>query len=157
MRIRIVAALLLMLSLGLKLHGDYAVPADDHAAALRVVAENLTRDGYVVRLELAERTRVTATRGTCRIVIRLLDPHATYHAASLKTLSVEGRVTYIWRGTWRERLPRFGPLMEYYFKRELARQGLAASRHPVWLAALGPQCRVRPDARFADVTVALVG
>lgn len=156
MLLKIFAAGLLALSLGLKLYGGYASPADDGAGALRALAANLTASGYTVQLELAKRTRVTATHGTCRMVIRLLDPHATYNEAVVQKLSVEGRVTYIWQGAVQDSLPRLRPLMDFYFKRELARLGLAASRHPVWIAALGPGCPERPDVRFADVAVALV-
>jgi hypothetical protein len=155
-RLRIVAAGLIALSLGLKLFGGLASPADDSAGALQALASNLTASGYTVQLELAKRTRVTATRGACRMVIKLLDPHATNYAAAIHTLSVEGRIAYNWRGLWRESLPRFGPLMEFYFKRELARHGLAASRHPVWIAALGPQCPDHPEVPFSDIEVALV-
>lgn len=156
MRLRIVAAGLIALSLGLKFYGGFKSPMDDSAGALRSLASNLQASGYTVQLELAKRTRVTATRDSCRMVIRLLDPHATNRQATLERLSTEGRVAYIWQGSMQDSLPRFRPLLDFYWERELARLGLAASRQPVWIAALGPTCPERVDTRFADFEVTLV-
>ncbi len=153
---RIAGALLIVFSLVVKLRGDYAVPFDDSGMALRTLASRMAADGYTVNLEIGQRNRVTALRGPCRMVLRLLDPHGTTHANTARTLAKEGRVGYIWRGEWRDDLPRFGPLMNYYFKRELTRQGISASRQPVWIAALGKGCEPLPDARFADIAVTLL-
>ena len=144
------------MTLGVKLHGDYAVPFDDSGRALRELAAKMTAEGYAVNLEIGQRNRVTAQRGPCRMVLRLLDPHGTTNANSVRLLAKEGRVSYLWRGQWRDDLPRFGPLMDYYFNRELARQGIAASRRPVWIAALGKGCETRPDPGFSDIPVMLL-
>lgn len=149
------AILLVVLSLAFKLHGNYAVPSDDMAGALRQLAANLSRDSYSSQVEIGARNRVTAQRGECRLVARMLDPHATGLANIVRTLGSEGAIAYVWRGTWRTGPPRFAPLIEYYIKREAVRQGFAMQRHPVWIVALGSGCIPRPEARFADVTAIL--
>lgn len=156
MQFRLLAALVLALTIGLKLRGNHAVPAENWPTAMRQVARNYAAAGYEVSAEPGRVFWINVQRGECRLTVRLLDPHATRDADVARDLAPIGRVTYIWRGKWRDRLPRAGPLLEYYLQRELARQGLAASRRPVWIAALGGTCQDRPDPRLSDVPVALI-
>ena len=152
----VVAAGLLLLTLGLKLRADVLVPRDDAPTALQRIAGNFARGGYATAVEVAPRTRVTVVRGPCRVVLKLLDPHGTNAMSMIRQLAPEGWIAYARDGVWHASLPRAAPLFNYYFKRELARQGLAAARDPVWLAAIGPGCPARPDARLTDVPVRLV-
>lgn len=156
MQFRLFAALLLALTIGLKLCGDHAVPEENWPSAMRQTSRNYAAAGYDVSAEPGRFFWINIARGECRLTLRLLDPHATRGADVARDLAPIGRITYIWRGKWRDRLPRAGPLLEYYFQRELARQNLAASRRPVWIAAVGKRCRDRPDPRLSDVPVTLV-
>ena len=157
MRARLIlAAVLLLVTLGLKLRADVLVPADDAPGALRQIGDNFARAGYATTVEVAPRMRVTASRGGCTVVLKLLDPHGTNYASVAQLLAPSGRLAYARNGVWQAALPRAAPLLEYYFRRELARQRLATARDPVWLAAIGPGCATPPDARLTDVPVRLV-
>jgi hypothetical protein len=132
------------------------IPTDDVAGALRRLGANFARAGYATTVEVTPRPRVIARRGTCTVAFKLLDAHATNQASMAQLLAPYGRVAYARNGSWQARLPRVGPLLEYYAKRELARQGVATARNPVWMAAIGSGCAVPPDTRLSDVPVRLV-
>lgn len=146
---RMAAGALVALSLGLKLHGNFVVPGDDVHAALHQVAAGLDKQGWSARVDLTGRGWLHGARGPCLLTARVLDPHGTNNTAYIGQLAPKGRVRYAWDGQWRDSLPRFAPLMTYYFKREIARQGIAAARHGVWIVALSPGCAGQLDAGFS--------
>ncbi len=154
MKARIVAVVLIGVTLGLKLHGNYAVPPAEVYAALSQAAVSMQAQGWQVSTQLVGLGKLQAQRGNCQITARILDPHGTNDAFLTAQLTPLGRVRYAWDGAWHDSLPRFAPLMSYYFTRELARQGLAASRRGVWIAAVGPSCPGDVDAGFSSVRIA---
>ena len=97
--------------------------------------------------------KLLAQRGNCQITARVLDPHGTNDAFLAAQMEPLGQVRYAWDGAWHNGLPRFAPLMSYYFTRELARQGLVASRRGVWIAAVGRACPGNVDAGFSNVRI----
>lgn len=147
---------MLAISLGLKLRADVLLPGDDIAAAYGAIADNFARAGYVTQVELNPRQRMTAYKGACSVVVKLIDPHGTIARDAELKLESEGRVVYGRGGDWYAQRPRVAPLLDYFFKRELARQRLPAARDPVWIVAIGPACPGRPDPALTDVAVRLV-
>lgn len=152
---RLLGAALLVLTLGIKLNGSYGVPFERWVEAYGAVARDLERQGFATNFIYGQHIRLIAGRGKCTLEVRMLDPHATKLAWQSGAMQGTGHLRYAWRGHWNDRVPRAMPLVEYYAVRELARQGLPAARHAVWLVAAAPACSSLPDPGFSDKPVAL--
>lgn len=153
--LRLLGAGLLLLTLGIKLNGSYGVPFERWVEAYAAVGSDLKRQGFETKFLYGDHIRLIARRGDCSLEVRMLDPHATKLTWQSAAMKSTGPVHYAWRGSWSEGLPRAMPLVEYYAVRELARQGLPASRHAVWLIAVGSGCKSLPDPGFSEKPVAL--
>ena len=153
MKFRGWAMALIAVSLGLKLHGNYAVPPDDIAAALRQTAAQMQRQGWLVQTQLNGYGKWQARRGACEITARVLDPHGTNNTFLAEKLAPAGHIRYAWTGAWYDEMPRFAPLMSYYINREFARQGIATSRQAVWIVGIGRGCAGAIDAGFSRLRV----
>ena len=148
------ALLVIAASLALKLAVQHADVGEDQRAAVQALGDALVRDGYAVSVARPEVPVVQAQRAGCRLRARLLDPHGTYRDTELLKLPRGWTVAYGWRGSWRETLPRLGPLLEYYGARELARLDRAASRVPVIMLSSQSGCP-RPSPAALDIRVSL--
>ncbi len=154
MRWAVVAAILLMLSLGLKFNSYHAEPREATGAALDQVAAALMAGGYTAQADQTK-LQVVAVKRACRIEVRQLDPHATFLTDFRQKLAGAGRVRFAWQGRWHAKLPRLRALFQYYLVREQARQGFATSRDPIWMVAVPLGCPVPPAAAIA-APVALI-
>lgn len=152
---RLLGAALLALTLGIKLNGSYGVPFERWVEAYAAVESDLKRQGFDARFIYGDHIKLVARRGDCGLEVRMLDPHATKLAWQSAAMQDTGELHYAWRGGWSDGVPRAMPLVEYYAQRELARQGLPASRHAVWLVAAGKGCPSLPDPGFSEQPVAL--
>lgn len=149
------AALVLALSLGLKLAVQDVAVGEDRDAAVVALGTALGRGGYAVSRPAPALPIVRARRGGCVLTARVLDPHGTYHDTELAKLPRGWRVAYAWRGAWHASLPRFGPLGDYYRAREMVRAGLSAARAPVVMVSVQPGCAL-PDARAIAIDAVLL-
>ena len=148
------AVLVIAASLALKLAVQDVAVGEDQRATVQTLGEALVREGYAVSPARPDLPIVRAQRAECRLKARVLDPHATYRDTELLKLPRGWVVSYGWRGSWRESLPRLGPLLEFYGARELARIGRAASRAPVIMLSSQPGC-ARPSPAKVDIRVRL--
>lgn len=153
--LRLLGATMLVLTLGIKLNGSYGVPFERWVEAYAAVGNDLERQGFAARFMYGDHIRLIARRGECTLEVRMLDPHGTKLAWQSAAMRQSGHIHYAWRGSWSDRVPRAMPLVEYYAVRELARQGLPAARHAVWLVAAAPGCSSLPDPGFSEQPVAL--
>lgn len=148
--------MLLLVSLALKFNGGDRVPADALEPVLRTAASRLAAQHYAVTFDPSKSEVIARSAGDCTMALRLLDPHGTYAPFFRSRIGAIGRLRYAWHGEWHDDLPRFGPLLDYYFQRELARQGLPAMRSAVWLVAADPACP-ELSADLLELKVALDG
>lgn len=148
------AALVIGLSLALKLAVLNVAVAEDLPAAVDDLKSALARQGYAVSVPRPEIPVVRAERGACALTARLLDPHAVYQHTELLKLQPGWTVSYGWRGEWQERLPRFWPLAEYYVARQFARFGMATDHGPVTMVLSQPGCAL-PRGEAADIRLHL--
>ena len=144
------AAFVLVLSLAIKLAVQDVAIGENPASAVEAIANALRLDGFVVSATSSAPPVVKAARGNCTLIARVLDPHGTFRDTALSKFPRGWPVTYVWRGSWRQSLPRLGPLIEYYVQREMARIGIAASRAPVIMVARQPGCTL-PVPDFVDL------
>ncbi len=126
---------------------DWRDAVDDLEAAL-------AHQGYAVAVPRADVPAVRAAQAGCVLVVRLLDPYATFRDTELAKLPPGWTVAYAWRDSWQSSLPRLGPLAEFYLGREIARIGSTASRAPVLMLSVSPRCG-RPNASGLNIRVDL--
>lgn len=148
------AALVLALSLGLKLAVLDVAIVEDQPTALGDLKAALAAQGYAVSVPRPEIPVVRAERGGCALTARVLDPHALYHDVELMKLPPGWTVAYGWRGEWQSANPRFWPLAEYYTARQLARFGIGTSHGPVIMVSNQPGCAL-PGGAAADIRLEL--
>lgn len=149
------AAVVLALSLGLKLAVLDVAIVEDQPAALGDLKAALGGQGYAVSVPRPEIPVVRAERGGCALTARVLDPHALYRDVELLKLPRGWSVAYGWRGEWREANPRFWPLAEYYTARQLARFGVQTNHGPVIMVSNQPGCAL-PGGSAADIRLHLL-
>ena len=145
---------LLVVSLALKFQNATAI-VEDVNATLSQAAFMLEKQGYEVQIENIGHGRLTVERGRCSGHVRLMDSHATANTFYRATLRNFQDIRYAWRGTWYDRRPWLGPLIEFYGAREVARYGIAAKRKPLWIVGLGPECPAEFPATFSDVPLTI--
>jgi hypothetical protein len=141
---------LFVVSLALKFQ-NATVTVEEVGETLAQAAFALEKQGYEVRIENIGHGRLTVKRGRCSGHVRLMDSHATANVFYRSTLRIFPNIRYAWRGTWYDRRPWLGPLIEFYGAREVARHGIAAKRKPLWIVGLGPKCPDEFPATFSDV------
>jgi len=148
------AALMIVVSLGLKLAVLDVAVEEDQRAAVQALVTALAGQGYVAEVPRADLPIAKAQKSACNLTARILDPHGIFRDTELLKLPRGWSVAYSWRGTWQTSLPRLGPLVEYYIARQLARFGAAARHAPVIMLSIQPGC-ARPEANAVDVRVRL--
>lgn len=134
------AALAIGLSLAVKLAVLNVEVAEDQREALRDLEADLSSLGYAASVPRADLPIVHGERGKCSFNARLLDPHGLFRDTELLKLPKGWDVHYGWRGSWQADLPRFGPLVEYYVARQVARFGIKARHAPVVMLSAAPTC-----------------
>lgn len=149
------AALVIGLSLALKLAVLDVAVAEDQRAALRDLGAALTAQGYTVNVPRPDLPIVRGEHAGCAFTVRVLDPHGIYRDTELLKLPRGWTVAYGWRGDWQTSLPRLGPLVEYYVARQLARFGVRARHAPVIMLSNQPACPM-PQPAAVDIRVQLV-
>lgn len=148
------ALLALAASLGLKLSVLDVAVVEDQSGAVADLRTALSGQGYAVSMPRPEIPVLRAERSGCALTARVLDPHALYRDIELLKLPPGWSVAYGWRGEWREAIPRFWPLAEYYTTRQLARFGIESSHGPVIMVLNQPGCAL-PNSAAADIRLRL--
>lgn len=149
----LVALALFALTLALKFNAALLLPSEDKPAALTLLAANFGRVGYTTTVSPDQ--LVIGRKAGCSVALGLLDAHGTAATDMARMLAPQGRIMFARGGQWHKERPRIEPLLEYYVKREWARQGFATTRDPVWIAAIATGCTPIPDARLTQVLVTL--
>jgi hypothetical protein len=152
---KIVFAALLLLSLGLKGNGSKSL-SEDSDKLLAQARSKLSAEGYSVEARMARKSKLIARKGSCLVTVRLVDAHAIALSHHKSKMPASATIRYAWRGNWLANRPRFWPLIDFYVKRELVRQGLAASRLPVWIAGFPESCTDMPSAAFSTIGLSMV-
>lgn len=140
-RAKLILAVLLLLTLGLKLFWTRDGPAPDNGLFVASVEANLRAQGYATtRVVRRFATLVEGRKGACRLLAGEYPPDGVF----AEPLAVEGRAVgpfhYIWAGETFTQPPKFRPLVEFYLKRELGRLGFRPARRPILAVAAGPGC-----------------
>ena len=142
-------------SLWLKFHTGLGLIDDDRLRALNQVAQGLTSQGYSATVSTGSPWRVLASKGQCRIAVRLIDAQSVKVEGYRQSVAETGPARYLWQGQWTDQAPRLQPLVGFLIQREMARQGWFAQRPAVWAVGSSAECPL-PDARFAPRDVALL-
>ena len=145
---------LLIVSLAIKFHNP-AEPFENPETTLKAAASVLHKRGFTVQVERIGNGRLTVRRGDCVAQLRLMDTHSTADNFYRSTLQPKDEVRYAWRGQWHDSRPLFGPLLEYYIKREFVRRDVAMDRLPLWLAGIGRACGQSIPATFSNVPLSM--
>jgi hypothetical protein len=152
---KILFVALLLLSLGLKWNGT-TVLSEHSDEVLAQAKSKLSAEGFSVEARMAGKNKLIVRKGSCVVTIRLVDAHAIALSHYKSKMPASATLRYAWRGHWLDSRPRFWPLIDYYAKREVVRQGFAASRLPVWIAGFADNCTVMPSAAFSTIGLSMV-
>lgn len=139
----------LIVSLAIKFHNP-AEPFESPETTLNVAASALKKRGFTVQLERIGNGRLSVSRGDCVAQLRLMDSHATADQFYRSTLRPNDEILYAWRGHWYVSRPAFGPLFEFYIKREFVRRNIAMDRLPLWVVGIGKGCGRSIPAAFSS-------
>lgn len=139
---------LLIVSLAIKFHNP-AEPFENPEITLNAAASVLQNQGFTVQIERIGNGRLTVRRGDCAAQLRLMDSHATADQFYRFTLQPKDKILYAWRGQWHDSRPLFGPLLEFYIKREFVRRNIVMDRLPLWVAGIGKGCGQSISAAFS--------
>jgi hypothetical protein len=143
-RHNLVLAVLLVVTLGLKLVASAHSPAEDPAVAAGAVQRMLAQQGFasrVVEIDRSPKVYVAASRGECRIVAGDYPPHSTFRDVYAQLARDVGPVRFAYRGVLRDDEPKVFGLLDYFRWRELRRAGFAVVRRPIVAVAASPACR----------------
>lgn len=145
---------LLIVSLAIKFHRP-AEPFENPETTLKLAASILQDRGYAVQSERIGNGRLSLRRGDCVAQLRLMDSHATADDFYRSTLQPNDEIWYVWRGQWHASRPIFGPLLEFYIKREFVRRNIAMNRLPLWVAGIGKDCGQSIPAAFSAAPLSM--
>lgn len=141
---------LLVVSLAIKFHSP-TEPFENPETTLKAAASAFQKQGFTVQVERIGNGRLSVRRGDCIAQLRLMDSHATADQFYRSTLQPNDQILYAWGGQWHDSRPLFGPLLEFYIKREFVRRNIAMDRLPLWVAGIGKECGQSISAAFSEV------
>lgn len=144
-----IAALLLILSVALKVATITSFPVDRPDVAAQRAADSMTAAGYAVDHVPRMPQGLVARQGHCRFRIRVLDPHMTSREAYQVSLAKFGQVRLAQGGAWVDEASRLRVLAEFFLKREIARQGVSVERSAVWMVSIPAGCPPPEPGLFA--------
>lgn len=140
----------LIVSLTIKFYSP-AEPSENPDTTLKSASSILQDRGFAVQIERIGNGRLSVRRGDCVAQLRLMDSHATADDFYRSTLRPNDEIRYAWHGQWHISRPLFGPLLEFYLKREFVRRNIAMNRLPLWVAGIGKDCGKAIPASFSAV------
>jgi hypothetical protein len=140
-RARVVLAVFLLLTLGVKLLWMRDAPEADHALFVATAEAALQGQGFRTgRIVKRFGIIVRGERGACRLTVGDYPPDGTLAEPLEAESRGIGPLRFFWAGEESARAPKLWPLAEFYLKRELGRLGLHPSRRPILAVAANPAC-----------------
>lgn len=148
-------ALLLLLSLGLKLVvREHLKPTDD-ATLVGVLDARARAAGYATTIDRRPiGAVVTATKGDCVMQLRDGDGGAGFDRVFAEVARNVGRPLYLYRGALSATPPGLRKMLEAFGQHQLAAIGIATSRPAVIMVARRPACGAALP-RLADLRVTM--
>ncbi|HEV7660427.1 MAG TPA: hypothetical protein VGO55_11330 [Allosphingosinicella sp.] len=140
-RARVVLAVFLLLTLGVKLLWTRDAPAPDGALFVATAEATLRGQGFRTgRIVKRFGTIVRGERGACRLTVGDYTPDGTLAEPLEAESRSVGALRFVWAGEASARAPKLRPLVEFYLKRELGRLGFHPARRPILAVAANPAC-----------------
>lgn len=138
-------AVLLLVSLGIKIATLSPPPNDNHVPGAIAAARLLRAEGFDVRLVRLTRSPnllAVARRGDCRIRAGGYPIHDTFADIYEDLARPVGPVHFLFQGRVTDEAPKWRARLAYYLWTVKIRIGLAAAPSPIIAIAASPQCEL---------------